>query len=107
MSVWSWAQVAIGIAQIAVGLMMAFARKLPGPAWLWGRRDVVTGAPTWTVRVSGTAAIAMGGGFLALACSGSPPPSGISFGQVLGLFFLGSSIVLYQRAARLRSVPPA
>ena len=53
----SWVQVFAGLLLVVGGLMTVSSRALPGPAWLGGARDGVTGAALPAVRASGTGAI--------------------------------------------------
>jgi hypothetical protein len=97
-----WVEAGTGLCLIVLGWVMAFARVLPGPAWMWGRRDAVTGAPTPAVRASGAAQIAMGGGLVALAWVGiAPLPTGFWASYLIGLLLLSWSAHLSQRAALL------
>jgi hypothetical protein len=100
--VWSWVEAVAGFSLIVLGSVRAFARTLPEPAWMWGRQDAATGAPTRGVRASGTAQIALGGGFVALAWVVIGPLSaGSSASYLVGLLFITCSVHLNCRASLL------
>lgn len=90
----SWVEVVVGVVLVAVGLVMALARVLPGPAWIWGVRDTDTRAAMPAVRASGTGTMALGGFLLVEAWFFGEPhdPRVVAAAFAVGLCFLGCSI---------------
>ena len=101
----SWVQVVAGLFLVVVGLATASSRVLPGPAWMWGARDPVTGAPLPAVRASGTGAIAMGGWLLLQAwfwLAAPRDPWVVAATVAVGLCFLGCAVGFDVWSIRLR-----
>ena len=99
---WGFAEALFGLFLIVTCLVDLFTRVPPGPAWLWGRRDLVTGTLTSAARVGVTAWLALGAGFVGLGWSLTTPSHSDGPAYVIGLLCIVWSIVLSGRAARLR-----
>ena len=97
-----WNDVVGGAVLMAFGMVMAFARSIPGPPRLWGYRATFTGETPLSARVSGAATTAVGAGMVVLAfVPAAPPPAAVAVG-VVAYAFLAWSCLLSMRAARLR-----
>jgi hypothetical protein len=100
-----WVEAVLGLAMVIIGLVTASARVLRGPAWLWGRRDAVTGAPPPDVRAAGTGSAALGGWVLVQAwwlLAGPDDPRVTAVATALGVCFLACSFGFDLWAVRLR-----
>ena len=95
---WMWQEAGVGLVVAAIGMELAFARVLSGPAWLWGPRDPVTGEPVPATRLTGRALLATGVGLQRMSWLGTP--AGLWAGTV-GVVFLLMAVVLHAWAAQL------